>query len=165
MEDFLKEGLVATKSTREERMLEEALSGFLNRFGEAMDDDFNTAQALGHIFELIRGINRFLDSKPSGQRAKDLILKAADLLQETGGILNIFTRRPEEWYDSLMVTKAIPFTKEEIMHRLRERQDARQKHEWARADAIRKELEGKGIILEDKRGGTSWRVRLPLTSE
>ncbi len=165
IEDFLKEGPMVEKSIQGERSLEEALTSFLNRFREAMDDDFNTAQALGHIFELIRGINRFLDTRPSGQRAKDLLLKAADLLQETGSILNIFTRRPEEWYDSLMVTKEIPFSKEEIMHRLRERQEARQKHDWARADAIRKELEGKGIILEDKRGGTSWRVRLPLTSE
>jgi cysteinyl-tRNA synthetase len=165
IEDFLKEGPMVAKPIQGEMLREEVLTSFLRRFREAMDDDFNTAQALGHIFDFIRGINRFLDTKPSGQRAKDLLSKAADLLQETGSILNIFTRKPEEWYDSLMVTKNIPFSNEEIMHKLRERQEARQKHDWARADAIRKELEGKGIILEDKMGGTSWRVRLPLASE
>ncbi len=45
-----------------------------------MDDDFNTALALGHVFELIREANRFLDSKPSGSKDRELLLKTKELL-------------------------------------------------------------------------------------
>ncbi|GAB4419509.1 MAG: hypothetical protein OHK0032_15380 [Thermodesulfovibrionales bacterium] len=160
IEDFLRGEAGSPKPSVEEKTLEETLSTFMNRFKEAMDDDFNTAQALGYIFELIREVNRFLDTRPSGQKAKELVLKTKDLLFQTGNVLNIFSKSPGEWYDSLMKTKNIPFTKEEILDRIRQRQEARQMKDWARADAIRKELEEKGIILEDKKDGTAWKVSI-----
>jgi cysteinyl-tRNA synthetase len=164
IEDFLREIPAGERPVREERMLEEALSAFPSRFREAMDDDFNTAQGLGHIFDLIRELNRFLDKRPSDRKARDLLSTALDLLRKTGSVLNIFTRKPEEWYDSLMAIKKIPLSKAEILQKIGERQEARQEKDWTRADAIRKELEEKGIILEDKKGTTSWRVRLPIAS-
>jgi cysteinyl-tRNA synthetase len=62
-----------------------------------------------------------------------------------------------------MAIKNIPLSVEEIMQKIIDRREARQGKDWTRADAIRKELEEKGIILEDKKGTTSWRVRLPIT--
>lgn len=159
-EDFLK-GLPATfKSSTEEKAMEETLAAFMDKFKEAMDDDFNTALALGHIFELIREVNKFLDTRPSGQKAKELVSQVGELLKQAGSALNIFNKRPEEWYDALMQTKRIPYTKTEILSKIEQRQEARQRKDWAVADAIRRELEEKGIILEDKKDGTAWKVKI-----
>jgi cysteinyl-tRNA synthetase len=159
IQDFLEKDGVKKESSNTEKAFEQTIVSFRERFEEAMDDDFNTALALGHIFELIRDVNRFLDSKPSGPQVNELLFKARELLMETGDVLNIFGRTPIEWYRSLMVTKKIGLTGEEICHRIKEREDARKRKEWAIADRIRKELEEKGIILEDKKDGTDWKVK------
>lgn len=160
IEDFLKGGTAIPKASAEEKAMDEALASFMNEFKEAMDDDFNTALALGHIFGLIREVNKFLDTKPSGRKAEELIVKTGELLKQAGSILNIFNKRPEEWYDSLMRTKGIPFTKTDILNKIEQRQEARHRKDWAAADAVRKELEGNGIILEDKKDGTAWKVKI-----
>jgi cysteinyl-tRNA synthetase len=159
-EDFQKEGQEKPKAAAEEKSLDEALGAFISRFQEAMDDDFNTALALGHIFELIREVNRYLDTRPSGLKAKELLSTTKDLLRQAGSVLNIFNKQPEEWNDALMQTKKIPYTKEGILDKIRQRQEARQKKDWSAADAVRKELEEQGIILEDKKDGTAWKVRI-----
>ena len=79
-----------------------------------MDDDFNTALAIGSIFELIRVVNKYLDGKPSGGKAVELVSKSQDLLREAGGVLNIFRRTPEEWSRSLMSFKCPDLTEEFI---------------------------------------------------
>lgn len=160
IEDFLKESSGREKTTSEEKGFETLISSFMTKFRESMDDDFNTALALGNVFELIREVNRYLDSKPSGPKTRELITKTADLLKQSGDVLNIFNRRPEEWYDALMLTKEISFTKADILDRIRQRQEARQRKDWAAADSIRKELEAQGIILEDKKDGSTWKVRI-----
>ena len=99
------------------KMFRELLSSFKEKFEEAMDDDFNTALALGHIFELIRELNRFLDSRPSGSKDRELLLKAKEVLSEAGDILNIFNRTPYEWYLSLMETKNIGLSEKEIIEK------------------------------------------------
>jgi len=157
--DFMKSTGTAEKSTRSEE-LEEVINSFKERFLTAMDDDFNTALALGHIFELIRELNRFLDARPSGQKARELLSKAKKLLSEAGSVLNIFNRTPDEWYRSLMRVKKIGISEEELLKRIAERQEARKAKDWEKADRIRKEVEEMGIILEDKRDGTTWRVRV-----
>jgi cysteinyl-tRNA synthetase len=59
-----------------------------------------------------------------------------------------------------MLTKRIPYTKTDILQKIQQRKDARQRKDWAAADAIRKELEAQGIILEDKKDGSAWKVRV-----
>jgi cysteinyl-tRNA synthetase len=142
------------------KIFEELLLSFREKFEEAMDDDFNTALALGHIFELIREANRFLDNKPSGSKDRELLLKTKELLLETGIILNIFGRTPDEWYLSLMEMRKVGLSEKDILEKIKERQDARQKKNWHMADTIRKELEEKGIILEDKKDRTDWKVKV-----
>jgi cysteinyl-tRNA synthetase len=143
-----------------EKTFENVVNSFKEKFEEAMDDDFNTALALGHIFELIRDVNRFLDNKPSRQKAKELLLETKELLAETGSILNIFSRAPDEWRRALMESKKIGLSEKDILDRIKERHDARQRKDWAMADIIRKELEEKGIILEDKKDRTEWKVKI-----
>jgi cysteinyl-tRNA synthetase len=153
--DDAREGSLNAEKNFEERVLH-----FRDKFEEAMDDDFNTALALGHIFEFIRNVNRFLDGKPSGSNARDLLQKSKELLSEVGNVLNIFGRTPEEWYHSLMVTKKIGLSEKEILEKITQRQDARQRKEWEVADRIRNDLEGRGIILEDKAERTDWKIKV-----
>jgi cysteinyl-tRNA synthetase len=141
-------------------IFEGLLLSFQEKFKEAMDDDFNTALALGHIFELIREANRFLDNKPSGSKDRELLLKTKEVLLETGIILNIFGRTPYEWYLSLMKIRKIGLSEKDIPEKIRERQAARQRKDWHTADTIRKELEEKGIILEDKKDRTDWKIKI-----
>ena len=157
--DFLEKD-DAGGSLNAEKNFEERVLQFRERFKEAMDDDFNTALALGHIFEFIRDANRFLDGKPSGPEDRELLQKTKKILSEIGKVLNIFGRTPEEWYRSLMVMKKIGLSEKEILEKIKQRQDARQRKEWEVADRIRKELEGKGIILEDKADRTDWKVKV-----
>ncbi|MEK6672017.1 MAG: cysteine--tRNA ligase [Nitrospirota bacterium] len=158
--DFLKADSGAQKPSAEEKAMEETVNSFMDRFKEAMDDDFNTALAVGHIFELIRETNRFLDTRPSGPKTQELLLKSRDMLQQAGSVLNIFNKKPEEWYDALMKTKNVPYPKADILEKIAQRQEARHKKDWAAAYAVRKELELHGIILEDKKDGTTWKVNV-----
>jgi cysteinyl-tRNA synthetase len=155
--DFL---AVESKKERAAEGLGELLSGYQARFEEAMDDDFNTARAIGHMFELIHEMNRFLDAKPSGEAARSLLEKALAALKETGGVLRVFARTPEEWYRSIMEVKSPGLSEEEIGSFIERRADARSNRDWAAADAIRDELDAKGVVLEDKPGGTTWKVKV-----
>ncbi len=157
--DFIEKGDTREGSLNAEKKFEVAESHFKERFEEAMDDDFNTALAVGNIFEFIKDVNKYLDRKPFGQKARELLQKAKELLSEVGKVLNIFSRTPEEWYRALMTTKKIGLSIQEILERIKERQDARQGKDWDMADRIRKELYEKGIILEDKEGRTDWKVK------
>ncbi len=141
------------------KIFDEILTSFPEKFKEAMDDDFNTALALGNVFELIREANRFLDSRPSGGGAK-LLMKTKASLSEAGKVLNLFNREPHEWYVSLMKTKNIMLSEGQIQEKIKERQSARKKKDWQLADTIRKELEEKDIILEDKKDRTDWKVKI-----
>jgi cysteinyl-tRNA synthetase len=158
--DFLSQDRGKDREGADEEAFGGYLDGFREKLADAMDDDFNTALAMGHIFELIRTLNKYMDSKPSGEKASGLVRRAQELLKEAGGILNIFGRTPEEWNRSLMRTKTPDIQEEYIITRIGERQIARQNKDWSSADLIRKELEQKGIILEDKKEGTAWKVKI-----
>src|SRR5208337_5668822 len=82
--------------------LDAVLDTFKDRFEEALDDDFNTALAIGHVFELIRVINKFLDAKPQGKDALTLIERARNTLHLTSGVLNLFHRTPAKWNIDLL---------------------------------------------------------------
>jgi cysteinyl-tRNA synthetase len=158
--DFLAQDQSGEKKSADENTLSEVLDSFISKFNEAMEDDFNTALAIGGIFELIRILNKYLDGKPLGSRTVELVTRAEGLLREAGGVLNIFARTPEEWYKALMVVKQIAVTEPDILARIEARRQARQNKDWAAADSIRKDLDALGIILEDKKDGTFWKVKV-----
>jgi len=157
--DFL-DSAGGKENTPNLKELENILSLFIGKLRRAMDDDFNSALALGHIFELLKELNKFLDSKPSGDNAREIVIKAQELLSEAGAILNIFQRRPEDWYRSLIKVKKISFTEEELLKKILDRQEFRSNKDWDSADRVRKELQSEGIILEDKQDGTRWKVQV-----
>jgi cysteinyl-tRNA synthetase len=150
----------AKKDVSSAEDLSETLASFKFRFEEAMDDDFNTALAIGHVFELIKEINRFIDTKPSGEESLELIRRALESLASAGSVLNLFHRTPEQWNVDLLSTRKIPFTAAGIKQKIEDRRTARDNKNWALADSVRKELEENGILLEDRKDSTVWKVKI-----
>ena len=117
-----------------------ALEGYKKQFEDAMDDDFNTADSLSAVFDLVKFANSSIGE------ADEVKAKAAlDMLDELCDILGIKTKRETVVLD------------EEIEELIAQRQAARKEKNFARADEIRDELLKKGIILEDTREGVKWK--------
>lgn len=118
------------------------------RFEEAMDDDFNTPSALGHIYELVNTAFKMIDEK----RDKRLLLYSKKLILKLGGIFGLFKDKSE--------FKKRTVLEDRIERAIKERDEARRKGDYDKADSIRKELFKEGIILEDTKEGTLWRRRV-----
>jgi cysteinyl-tRNA synthetase len=106
-----------------------------------MDDDFNTADAISVIFDLIRDVNTNVTIESS----KELVKYTLDLIRELGNPLGILQES----------TKAS--LEEEIEKLIEERQKARKEKNWALADKIRDNLKERGIVLEDTPQGVRWK--------
>ena len=127
--------------TEEEKSLAKEAEGFVTKFDEAMDDDFNTADAIAAIFELVKFANTNAkegSSKAFVQALKDEIITLSD-------ICGLIVEKKEEMLDG------------DIEALIAERQAARKEKNFKRADEIRDELLAKGIILEDTREGVKWK--------
>ena len=137
---LLKNGLPDSMCGNEEALLKE-LEGFCVKFDEAMDDDFNTADAISSIFELVKFANTYAgegSSAPFVRAVKEKIVELSD-------ICGLKVEKEEELLDG------------EIEKLIGERQAARKAKNFARADEIRDELLNKGILLEDTREGVKWK--------
>jgi len=122
---------------------------WVDAFNAAMDDDFNTPEALAAMFELVREINRLRNEDES--QAAGL---AAELRQ-LGDMLGILQQDPESWLRGEAATDGL--SDEAVEALIQQRLDARAGNTGAEADRIRDELKGQGILLEDAAGSTSWR--------
>jgi cysteinyl-tRNA synthetase len=132
---------------------------FTNQFEEAMNDDFNTAVAIAVLFELSHDLNRILqDATP---HASQVLHKGREAFAVAGEVLGIFQEHPRAFLEAERERKAekITLTQEEIEKLIAERNQARNKKNWARADEIRDQLASQGIVLEDGPQGTTWRVQ------
>ena len=118
------------------------------RFAEAMNDDFNTSDAIAVLFDLASEVNR-----AQGYERQTL----ASTLKSLGGVLNFLQREPSTFLQS--GTKDVDgFTPEQIEEQIAARVTAKQAKDFAKADLIRKTLLEQGVVLEDKPGGlTEWR--------
>ena len=142
--------------------LQEKVDAFISRFVEAMDDDFNSAQALGVLFETVRGANRFLaETKEITPLSLSLIAHVRHLFAEAGGVLGLFAVQPSTWLDGIRAAKSgrIDMTADEIERLIAERVEARAARDFKRGDEIRDLLLAKGIVLLDSAQGTTWNVK------
>lgn len=130
------------------------------RFTEAMDDDFNSAQAIGILFDSVRKINRLLNNYDISPKIESIIKKGYDDILSSGNILGILTESSADYFigkkSSKIAKGAIDSALIDKM--VLERSAARKAKDWARADQIRKELMDINIVLEDKPDGTVWTV-------
>ena len=127
--------------TEEEQAQMEKAQGFVKNFENAMEDDFNTADAVAAIFDLVKHAN----TTASAESSKAYLQGVLDLIVKLSDVLGIITERKEDLLDA------------DIEALIAERQAARKERNFARADEIRDELLAKGIILEDTREGVKWK--------
>jgi len=125
----------------------------MNSFRREMDDDFNTPRALALIFDEARALNRGFDSKQYKGLEKRVaafrsMCDILGLFQE-----GYFERKKERWLKKGILAAS------EIEAFIVQRNVARQQKNWAEADRIRDELQGKGIVIEDTPAGTVWKVK------
>jgi len=131
-----------------------------SRFETAMDDDLNTAQALGYLFEAVRLLNRLLEKPSPAPGYVAILWEAYHGLRDLGRVLNLLQAHPEEMVKTLRQKAAdLKIAPEEIERLIAERVQARKSKNWAQADAIRRQLSDLNIILEDTPQGTVWRVK------
>ncbi len=138
---FLAEHASMQEMTPEEAAKAEETAKYEKAFDDSMDDDFNTADAIAAIFDLVKFANTTADEKSSKAYAEALREK----IQELCDIMGLITEKKEELLD------------EDIEKLIEERQAARKAKNFARADEIRAELLEKGIVLEDTREGVKWK--------
>jgi cysteinyl-tRNA synthetase len=126
---------------------------------EAMDDDLNTARALGHVFDHVRELNRALDGAGGGERIVALRKRRA-ALATVGEFFGIMQADPGRFLEEARQRGAarggVDVT--EIEGLIAERNAARGRRDFRRADEIRTRLKARGILLEDGPGGTTWRA-------
>jgi cysteinyl-tRNA synthetase len=133
---------------------------FAARFKQAMDDDFNTAEACAALFDLASEINRTHSTSDAG------------LLKALGAVLGLLGRQPLEYLQGRVTGSGavqMPFvpagtgpvapSEEWIVQKIHARTEARKRKDYAESDRIRDELLAAGIVLEDGPGGTTWRRR------
>lgn len=131
----------STAMTEEEQEKFAKSAEYVESFEKAMDDDFNTADAIAAVFELVKYINTTAGGDSSREYLESLLKRLVSLTD----VLGIIVEREEEILDA------------DIEALIAERQAARKERNFARADQIRDELLAKGIILEDTREGVKWK--------
>ncbi len=146
-----------------EKDLAEVLSRLPERFSEAMNDDFNTARALGYVFDVIRHLNGYLLDKSFhvAPASMAVLRQARETLDGIGRVFGLFLVDPERY---LLEDRAREAAKRgldvaEIEQLIAGRREARANKDWYRADEIRKELAARQVVLKDGPSGTTWSIQ------
>ena len=132
--------VAAEEMSAEEKEAFSKTDAYVEEFEKAMDDDFNTADAIAAIFEL----GKYANTTATAESSKEYLRGLLDRIVKLGDVLGLILDKKEELLDA------------DIEKLIEERQAARKAKDFARADAIRDELLEKGIILKDTREGVKW---------
>lgn len=133
--------VAAEEMNAEEKEAFSKTDAYVEEFEKAMDDDFNTADAIAAIFELVK----YANTTATAESSKEYLRGLLDRIVKLGDVLGLILDKKEELLDA------------DIEKLIEERQAARKAKDFARADAIRDELLEKGIILKDTREGVQWK--------
>ncbi len=132
------------------------------KFSEAMDDDFNTARAVGYLFDIVRLANGYL--KETASRITPNSAYVLDSIRrnilETGKVFGLFLEDPDAYFlkERDREARKLGLDVEEIHRMIDERHLARARRDWQKADEIRAYLAGKRIVLKDLPDGTEWKI-------
>jgi cysteinyl-tRNA synthetase len=143
-----------------------------------MDDDFNTAAALGHLFDAVRALNRLAPAEPSAEQERaGQFLSGYAILEPLFEVLGLLRNSAGDYFQGDYVhigdavipklisgseSEFVPagrLPKDEILRRIEARKAARASKDFADADRIRKDLEAAGVLLEDGKAGTTWKYK------
>ena len=144
------------------RATHEAVLGLFFQFEGAMNDDFNAAEALGHLHKCARQVGAFLHEGFEPRPGSLAVLRyAAESLRKLGGVLGLLQEAPEAYFGAKKqgAVEAKGLDAAAIEAKIAERVAARKARDWKLADAIRDELAAQGVILEDGPGGTTWKIK------
>jgi cysteinyl-tRNA synthetase len=134
---------------------------FLREFIQFMDDDLNTAGALGLLFEKVKEMNKLMDTHGDNP-PQDLLGQLEEErhhLLSAAHVLGSLEEGPEDFFSGLS-GYAETIDENEVERLIEERITARAEKDWAKADAIRNRLDEMGVVLEDGPQGTTWRVKV-----
>ena len=123
---------------------------FVARFNAAMDEDFNTAEALAVLFELANKVNKSRESEP------EQAVQFASILKYLAGVLGLLEENPDEFLKSSAGSGSADDSAD-IDELVNQRLQAKADKNWARADEIRDQLSVMGVELEDNGANTTWR--------
>ena len=129
------------EKTEKEKELEAEIQGYVKKYEESMEDDFNTADAIAAIFELVK----FSNTQTSGESTGEFVKELLDTIVHLSDVLGLLVNKEAEVLD------------EDIERLIEERQTARKEKNFQRADEIRDQLADTGIILKDTREGVQWK--------
>ena len=140
-----------------------AIESFPFQLEEAMDDDFNTAQALGYFYDLQRSLNSLLDISKGHptEEIVSILKQGLDHFFLKGWIFGLFREDPQNYLNQQKKEglKKLNLTEDEILKSIVERNQVRKEKNFKRADEIRTNLLSKGIVLEDTPTGTNWKLK------
>lgn len=129
-----------------------------------MDNDFNSAQALGHIFDTVKAVNKIAQHLPPipSQQTLDRLRQAGATLKQLGDLLGILQQDPVAYLTAKQekILSAIDLSPQQIEALIAERNKARDEKDWTRADEIRDRLLSRNIEIKDAAGGTTWQVKI-----
>jgi cysteinyl-tRNA synthetase len=136
------------------------LKDLKEKFDSSLNDDFNTAQALGYVFEAVRLTNNFMAMEKNMPVAiqKNIFDETRKAFDHFGAVLGVFQDDPDHFFnfDREMEVSKRGLNVGEIESLIRERQAARAAKDWTKADAIRQDLAGLHVVLKDTANTTSW---------
>ena len=155
-------GISLKNLSEKDKEVFERVQALPDRFVEAMDDDFNTARAIGYIFDTVRSINGYMADKDFTPAAESLFIldEAKKNMRSVGKVLGLFLEDADEYFeqDKKREARKIGLDTDEINRLIAERQEARTTKNWKRADEIRDILAAKKVVLKDSAGGTTWKI-------
>lgn len=123
---------------------------YVTRFTDAMNDDFNTPEACAVLFEMVREINRLKETDQTAAAG------LATQLKQLASVLGVLQLNPDDFLQGSASNSEVDVAKIEAL--INERLEARANKDWAASDRIRDELKDLGVIIEDSKGGTTWRM-------
>lgn len=157
------EGSGAREGDEYDGEAEEMINSLVDRFREAMDDDFNTALAIASIFDTVRGINRWINSPAFVRTTKavEILEDAKGKFQDVGQAMGILGQEPEQFLKKIQQKRAAGqhIDKDEVETLVSERMKAREMKNWQKSDEIRDKLQAMGVILKDGPEGTRWEIK------